>query len=100
MRLLLVDAEHSLPLQTLPEQLESAGFLWIAVARAELEAALPVVQAALQRLGGGHLVDLHVSDLLNAQLPSHFEDTSWLTCSCFAGWPWRRRATRPRSMRR
>ena len=77
MRLLLVDAEHSLSLQTPPEQLEGSGFLWIAVLRAELEAELPVVQAALQRLGGGQLVDLHVSDLLNAQLPSHFEDTSW-----------------------
>jgi Mg2+ and Co2+ transporter CorA len=77
MRLLLVDAEHSLPLQTLPQQLEGPGFLWVALARSELEAALPAVQAALQRLSGGQLVDLHVSDLLNAQLPSHFEDTSW-----------------------
>jgi Mg2+ and Co2+ transporter CorA len=35
------------------------------------------VQAALQSLTGGQLVDLHVSDLLNPQLPSHFDYTSW-----------------------
>lgn len=90
MRLLLVDAEHSLPLQRLPEQLDGPGFLWVALGRAELEGALPEVQAALQRLGGGALVDLHVSDLLNAQLPSHFEDTSWYDLLVF-----RRLATAP-----
>jgi Mg2+ and Co2+ transporter CorA len=35
------------------------------------------VQAALQRWTGGQLLDLHVSDLLNQQLPSHFDYTSW-----------------------
>jgi hypothetical protein len=35
------------------------------------------VQAALQRWTGGQLVDLHVSDLLNNQLPSHYDYTSW-----------------------
>jgi magnesium transporter len=37
------------------------------------------VQAALQRWTGGQLVDLHVSDLLNNQLPSHFDYTSGTT---------------------
>ena len=90
MRLLLVDTEHSLPLQELPERLEGPGFLWVALERGKLEAALPAVQAALQRLCGGQLVDLHVSDLLNAQLPSHFEDTSWYDLLVF-----RRLATAP-----
>ena len=35
------------------------------------------MQAALQRWTGTSLVDLHLSDLLNAQLPSHFDYTSW-----------------------
>jgi len=90
MRLLLVDAEHSLPLQSLPANLEGPGFLWIAVVRSELESVLPAVQGALQHLGGGQLVDLHISDLLNAQLPSHFEDTSWYDLLVF-----RRLATAP-----
>ena len=34
------------------------------------------VQSALQALAGVQLVDLHVSDLLNQQLPSHYDYTS------------------------
>jgi Mg2+ and Co2+ transporter CorA len=34
------------------------------------------VQASLQRWTGSQIVDLHVSDLLNNQLPSHFDYTS------------------------
>jgi Mg2+ and Co2+ transporter CorA len=45
--------------------------------RSALEAALPDLQAALQRWTNSQLVDLHVSDLLNTQLPSHFDYTSW-----------------------
>ncbi len=36
-----------------------------------------MVQACLQRWCGGSLVDLHVSDLLNEQLPSQHDYTSW-----------------------
>ena len=36
----------------------------------------PQVQATLQALTGTTLVDLHISDLLNKQLPSHFDYTS------------------------
>jgi Mg2+ and Co2+ transporter CorA len=42
-----------------------------------LVSALPELQAALQRWTGGQLVDLHVSDLANAHLTSHFDYTSW-----------------------
>jgi magnesium transporter len=31
----------------------------------------------LQQCAGGQLVDLHISDLLSNQLPSHFDYTSW-----------------------
>jgi magnesium transporter len=56
----------------LPDQ----GYLWIACERPELEAMQAQIQAALQTLGGIQLVDLHVSDLLNAQLPSRYDYTS------------------------
>jgi magnesium transporter len=46
-------------------------------ARREFEVRTAELQAALQRWTGGQLVDLHVSDLLNNQLPSHFDYTSW-----------------------
>ena len=56
----------------LPEQ----GYVWIACARREFEVMQTQVQAALQQLCGFQLVDLHISDLLNNQLPSHYDYTS------------------------
>ena len=63
-------------LGALPTQAPAQGFVWIACTRAALQAQLPAVQNALQALAGVQLVDLHVSDLLNAQLPSHYDYTS------------------------
>ena len=57
----------------LPGQLPEQGYVWIACSRPFFEAQLVQIQAALERLTGQSLVDLHVSDLLNAQLPSHFD---------------------------
>ena len=56
----------------MPEQ----GFVWIACARREFEVAQAEIQATLQTLCGTQLVDLHVSDLMNNQLPSHYDYTS------------------------
>lgn len=61
---------------TLPAQLPAQGHVWIACTRPEFEAGWPQIQATLQALCGLQLVDLHVSDLLNQQLPSHFDYTS------------------------
>ncbi len=60
----------------LPQALPEQGFVWIACTRREYEARLSDIQVALQRLVGTPLVDLHVSDLLNRQLPSHYDYTS------------------------
>ena len=60
----------------LPAQMPDKGFVWIACGRREFELEQAHIQAALQTLGGVALVDLHVSDLLNNQLPSHFDYTS------------------------
>ncbi len=57
-------------------QLPAQGFVWIACARREFEVMQGQVQAALQTLCGMQLVDLHISDLLNNQLPSHYDYTS------------------------
>ncbi|HZT56850.1 MAG TPA: magnesium transporter CorA family protein, partial [Burkholderiaceae bacterium] len=64
-------------LQALPDAAPPAGYLWVGIARAEFERNIATLQSALQRWTGGQLVDLHVSDLLNPQLPSHFDYTSW-----------------------
>ena len=60
----------------LPAIASPAAYLWIACERAEFESALADIQAALQTLCGVQLVDLHVSDLLNQQLPSRFDYTA------------------------
>lgn len=59
-----------------PQQLPPLGHVWIACTRQEFETGWPQLQATLQALCSLQLVDLHVSDLLNAQLPSHFDYTS------------------------
>ena len=63
-------------LTALPSQLPAEGFVWIACARPSFQSRLAEIQDSLQHLVGLQLVDLHVSDLLNAQLPSHYDYTS------------------------
>ena len=60
----------------LPTALPARGFVWIALGRAEFEGLQDQVQDWLQSLCGVALVDLHVSDLLNAHLPSHYDYTA------------------------
>ena len=60
-----------------PAALPPQGFLWVTCSRRVLEVQLERAQQHLQRLAGGGLVDLHVSDLLNPQLPSQYDYTSW-----------------------
>jgi len=52
------------------------GYLWLSLTREEFQASLPQVQEVLQSLCGTQLLDLHVSDLLNDQLPSRYDYTS------------------------
>jgi Mg2+ and Co2+ transporter CorA len=77
MRVFHVEPGGITELQALPEQLPASGFVWVGSARREFELQSPALQAQLQRWGLSPLVDLHVSDLLNNQLPSHFDYTSW-----------------------
>ncbi|TAL14306.1 MAG: magnesium transporter CorA [Aquabacterium sp.] len=76
MRLFLI-SDGFQEIDSWPESLPPTGFLWVTSGRREFEVGQGEVQAALQRLAGGGLVDLHVSDLLNHQLPSQYDYTSW-----------------------
>ena len=76
MRIFHIHNGSTQELSALPEQMPTRGFLWIACARPAFQARLAELQASLQALVGLQLVDLHVSDLLNAQLPSHYDYTS------------------------
>ena len=77
MRVFHISGDQFSELDGLPEALPATGYLWVGSARREFEVQTPLLQAALQRWTGGQLVDLHIADLLNNQLPSHFDYTSW-----------------------
>ncbi len=56
--------------------LDPQGYVWIACSLPEFEAEQSRVQTALQALCSVQLVDLHISDLISKQLPSHYDYTS------------------------
>ena len=61
----------------LPDQAPAdGGFLWIACSLPHFEAHTQDLQNLLQHLCGTPLVDLHVSDLRNQQLASHYDYTA------------------------
>ncbi len=59
-----------------PLQLPEGGMVWIACSRDEFSTQIATLQATLLRLCGLQLVDLHISDLLNQQLPSRYDYTA------------------------
>ena len=77
MKVFHIHGEQFEELADVPTDLPADGYLWLSSARREFEVNAPELQQQLQRWTGGQLVDLHVSDLLNNQLPSHFDYTSW-----------------------
>jgi len=77
MRIFHIHDDRFTELAQLPADLPESGFLWLGCGRREFELQHLEVQLSLQRWGCGPLVDLHVADLLNNQLPSHFDYTSW-----------------------
>ena len=76
MRVFHIHGDQFTELQALPDALPELGYLWMGLGYNEFKAHVETVQGALQRWTGGQLVDLHVADLLNRQLPSHFDYTS------------------------
>jgi magnesium transporter len=83
MRVFHVGADRFVELAGPPDTLPDTGFLWLASARREFEVRHAEWQTALQRWDCGQIVDLHVADLLNHQLPSHFDTTSWYDLMVF-----------------
>ena len=61
---------------SVPGACGAGGYLWISLTREEFRGSLAEVQQILQALCLTQLVDLHVADLLNDQLPSHYDYTS------------------------
>lgn len=93
MRFFLIHEQFT-ELASWPATLPAHGFLWVTTSRRVFEVRLPEVQQNLQRLAGGSLIDLHITDLLNPQLPSQHDYTSWYDILVF-----RRLAAGPRTER-
>ena len=77
MRVFTVSDKHVQDALSLPRALPANGYVWIACSRTFFQSEQQQVQQALQSLTGHHLLDLHVSDLLNGHLPSRFDLTSY-----------------------
>ena len=80
MRIFTVNAVHVTETSDLDAlqsaHLQAHDYLWISCTRAEFEHRQAQIQTVLQALCKVQLVDLHISDLLNQQLPSHYDYTS------------------------
>jgi Mg2+ and Co2+ transporter CorA len=77
MRIFHIQGDRFDELSDLPQALPPQGYLWIGMSRDELKRRLVDLQTGLQSWAGGAIVDLHISDLLNPQLPSQYDYTSW-----------------------
>ena len=77
MRLFHVAHDRFAELSELPPSLPPGGFVWIGTTRDEFTVRQADIQARLHAWMGAQIVDLHVSDLLNPHLPSHYDYTSW-----------------------
>jgi magnesium transporter len=55
---------------------QKSGYLWISCTRSEFQEQQHAIQATLHALCGIQLVDLHISDLLNAHIPSQYDYTA------------------------
>ena len=76
MRIFSIQGSNISETDTLPAHLPEQGYLWLACSHEEFEHLQGRLQGALQAWTGLQLVDLHISDLLNKQLPSHYDYTS------------------------
>jgi len=77
MRVFHVAPDRFTELDGLPESLPASGLVWVGSARGEFERRIAELQERLHGWESGQLVDLHISDLLNPQLPSQHDYTSW-----------------------
>jgi magnesium transporter len=76
MRVFIVSGKHVQDALSIPRQLPESGFVWIACSRSFFKTEQNQVQQQLEKLTGHSVLDLHISDLLNSQLPSRFDLTS------------------------
>jgi magnesium transporter len=83
MRIFHIRGDGFEELNALPATPPAQGFVWVGTGRREFEVQLPTLQEWLHKNEGGAIVDVHIADLLNNQLPSHYDYTSWYDVMVF-----------------
>ena len=76
MHVLSIEGKNISESELMPQHMPELGYLWLSFSRREFEVMQPEIHDLLQNLCGVQLIDLHVSDLLNNQLPSHYDYTN------------------------
>lgn len=76
MRVFSITAHQVQESVELPKGMPSNGFVWMAFSRREFELLQQTIQVFVQEHLGIGLNELHVQDLLNNQLPSHYDYTA------------------------
>ena len=76
MHVLSIEGKNISESELIPQHMPELGYLWLSFSRREFEVMQPEIHDLLQNLCGVQLIDLHVSDLLNNQLPSHYDYTN------------------------
>lgn len=76
MRVFSITAHQVQESGELPQGMPSNGFVWMAFSRREFELLQQTIQVFVQEHLGIGLNELHVQDLLNNQLPSHYDYTA------------------------
>lgn len=76
MRIFSIHADQIYETDVMPQTLSEQGFVWMTFSRREFELMQAEVQQVLQKICGSQVFDLHLQDLLNNQLPSHYDFTA------------------------
>ena len=76
MRNFLITDNQIVESEVLIDNLPDNGFYWLSFSRREFEVELPGIQRMLEKLYQFEVLELHLADLLNNQLPSHYDYTS------------------------
>ena len=75
MQVFSIQADQISEAAVLPVALPESGFVWLSFSRREFEILQGQIQQALHQWCGVQMDELHLQDVLNNQLPSHYDFT-------------------------
>jgi hypothetical protein len=75
MQVFSIHADQITETTVLPTALPDQGFVWLSFSRREFELMQGQVQQMLSQLCSVQIYELHLQDVLNNQLPSHYDFT-------------------------